>query len=163
MSTLVFPDIIELNEFGGNFQNYFQAVYAIFKNHFIDNNPTFDGIPVYTKKYPLTDGKYHRTFYHVTHEGEDEADRNPDMRRMERIKYPKFIADNNPHAELLVWIEKRKNEDRIHILNMEEGYLLVLAKRKNFLLLWTAFYLEYNHQRRKKLKKYDEYVKAKTA
>lgn len=163
MSTLVFPDIIELNGFGGDFKEYFRVVYSIFKGHFIDNSPTFDGIPVYAKKFPLTDGKYHRTFYHVTHEGEDENNRNPDFRRMERIRYPKFFADNHPNTELLVWIENIKNEDRIHIFNEEEGYLLVLAKRKKYLLLWTAFYIEHNHQKRKKIKKYNDYINAETA
>lgn len=161
--TLVFPDLIEMNQFGGNFENYFHAVYQIFKNHFIDNSPKFVGVPVYTKKFPLTDGKFHRTFYHITHEGEDEDDRTPDLRRMERVRFPKFMINEHPHNELLVWVEKRKKEQRIHIFNNDEGYLLVLAKRKGFLLLWTAFVLEYPHQKRKKIEKYEEYIKAKTA
>lgn len=161
--SLIFPDLIEMNEYGGDFEDYFQAVYQVFKNHFIDHSPKFEGVPVYTKKFPLTDGKYHRTFYHITHEGEEEANRTPDLRRMERIRYPKFIITSHAHSELLVWVENRKKEERIHIFNEEEGYLLVLVKRKGFLLLWTAFFIEYPHQKRKKIEKYQEYIKAKTA
>ena len=53
------------------------------------------------RKYPLVDG-IHRTFYHITHQGEDQKNRTPDLRRMERIKFPKVVIDNNKHPEILI-------------------------------------------------------------
>jgi len=116
MSTLIFPDTIELNQFGGNFANYFNAVYAIFENDFIKTQPLFKGDRVSVRKYPEVDG-LHRTFYHITHEGEDEENRTPDIRRMERIRFPKFVIENEQHAEILIWENKRGKDERIVLFN----------------------------------------------
>ena len=53
--------------------------------------------------------------------------------------------------------------DYIYILNVAESYLLVLNRRNDYLLLWTAFYIEQSHTLIKKLKEYETYKKAKTA
>ena len=84
---LVFPDLLMLNDYQGNFQNYFQAVYSVFEQDFIKSQPLYDGKKVSAQKHPEVDG-IHRTFYHITHEGEDESNRSPDIRRMERIRFP---------------------------------------------------------------------------
>lgn len=110
--TLSFPELLYLHDYGGDFQAYFSAVYSVFEKHFIKSNPTFDGIRVSAQKFPLVDG-IHRTFYHITHEGDDEANREPDMRRMERIRFPKFIITSCPHADLLIWKNQRKRDTRI--------------------------------------------------
>lgn len=85
------------------------------------------------------------------------------MRRMERIRFPKFKITNHPHAELLVWEKQIKGDTRIHILNTDQRYLLVLTKRSDYLMLWTAFFIEQDHTLRKKLQEYEAYKKAKTA
>ena len=159
---LVFPDLIYLDDYSGDFQNYFKAVYAVFENDFIKNQPKYKGLKVSTQKHPEVDG-IHRTFYHITHEGEDEQNREPDIRRMERIRFPKFVITNCSHSQLLVWEKSIGRDDRIHILNEEERYLVVLTKRKEYLLFWTAFYIEDNHTLKKKIKEYETYKKAKTA
>ncbi len=161
-TTLLFPDLIYFEDYQGNFKNYFDAVYQIFSAHFLKSNPNFEGIRVTAPCYPEVDG-LSRTFYHITHQGDDEQNREPDIRRMERIRFPKFKIENHPHAELLVWEKKIRRDTRIHILNIAERYLLVLNKRKNYLLLWTAFYIEHNHSLRKKRKEYETYKKTKTA
>jgi hypothetical protein len=159
---LIFPDLIYFEDHQGNFKNYFDAVYQIFSSHFLNSNPTYEGIKVTAPRYPEVDG-LSRTFYHITHKGDDEQNREPDFRRMERIRFPKFKIENHPHAELLVWEKEIGGDNRIHILNVAESYLLVLNRRKNYLLLWTAFYIEHNHIIKKKLKEYETYIKAKTA
>ena len=161
-TTLVFPDLIYLEEYQGNFKNYFNAVYQIFTAHFLKSNPHFEGIRVTAPRYPEVDG-LSRTFYHITHQGEDEQNREPNIRRMERIRFPMFKIENHPHAELLVWGKEIGRDKRIHILNVAESYLLVLNRRNDYLLLWTAFYIEQSHTLRKKLKEYETYKKAKTA
>ncbi len=159
---LIFPDLILFEEFGGNFKLYFERVYEIFKNSFINSQPSYNGFKVFAQKHPEVDG-IHRTFYHITHEGEIENDRKPDFRRMERIKFPKFCIDNYSHKDFLIWEKIVRNDNRIHILNEAERYLIVLTERKGFYLFWTAFYIEENHTIRKKKKEYEAYIKAKTA
>ena len=52
---LIFPELIEANEFGGNFQSYFKAVYAIFENDFIKSQPNYEGLKVSAQKHPEVD------------------------------------------------------------------------------------------------------------
>lgn len=161
-NTLIFPDLLCLEDFNGNFKDYFYAVYDVFERDFLKSNPYFEEIKVTAPRYPEVDG-LSRTFYHITHEGDDEQNREPDFRRMERISFPKFKIVNHPNRELLVWEKQIGRDTRIHILNVEQSYLLVLNKRKNFILLWTAFFISQKHTLRKKMKEYETFNKAKTA
>lgn len=76
------PELIMLSEYGGDFCAYLEAVYELFKKDFIENRPVFRGTRLGLKKHPMENGK-EATFWHMTSEGEDEATRNPDLRRME--------------------------------------------------------------------------------
>jgi len=160
--TLTFPPLLYFHEYRGNFTNYFEAAYKVFEADFIKSNPVFNGVRVSAQKFPLVDG-IHKTFYHITHEGEDENNRTPDFRRMERIRYPKFCIENCPNDNLLVWKNQRGRDIRLLIFNEDEGFLTVLTERKGFNLLCTAYFIEQNHSRRKLLKEYEAYKKAKTA
>ena len=159
-NNLMMPALVSLEDFGGNFTQYLEAVYAIFKHDFVDSKPSWEGKRFALKKYPMEFGKEH-TFYHITHEGHDEKDRKPDFRRMERIAFPRFMIDNAKHPTLKVWLKRINNSDRIHIMNEDERFLVVLDIRGKIFLLWTAFYIEYDHTLRKKTKEYEEYIKSK--
>lgn len=100
------PTKIYLEEYDGNVIKYFEAVYSIFKNDFVDNKPNFRGIRLGLKKYPLILDKEY-TFYHMTHEGDIETERIPDFRRMERIRFPKIMIDKSTHPYLKVWRNQR--------------------------------------------------------
>lgn len=159
---LVFPALIELNDYAGDFKNYFNAVYTVFETDFIKTQPKYEGLKVAVRKYPEVDG-LHRTFYHITHEGEDENNREPDIRRMERIRFPKFVIDNNTHAEILIWKNQRGKDERIVLFNETENYILILADRKDYFLFITAYFIGTEHRKRSLIKEYEAYVKAKTA
>lgn len=159
---LVFPDLILFADYQGDFKTYFEVVYKIFHTSFIAKQPLFNGLKVSAQKHPEVDG-IHRTFYHITHEGEDEANRQPDMRRMERIRFPKFIIENSSNGAILVWENQRGRDKRILLFNEAESYLVVLTERKGFYLFWTAYYIEQEHRKNKLLSEYQAYIKAKTA
>lgn len=159
---LNFPELILLNDFEGDFDSYLNEVYSVFHNDFIRSYPFFKGLKVSVRKYPEVDGM-HRTFYHITHEGEDEADRRPDLRRMERIRFPRFVIDNNIHPEILIWKNRRGRDDRIILFNEDESYVVVLAERGRYYLFITAYHVEHKHRRDKLLKEYRTYINTKTA
>jgi hypothetical protein len=161
-NSLVFPDLVYLNDYSGVFDEYFQAVYQIFERDFIRNPPAYEGTKVSAQRQPLVDG-IHRTFYHITHEGEDENNRTPDIRRMERIRFPRFIISSAPHNQLLVWKNQRGRDTRILIWNEEEEYLVVLTERPRYLLFWTAYQVTQKHSKEKLIREYKAYIKAKTA
>jgi hypothetical protein len=162
IASLVFPDLIYLHDYSGNFKAYFSAVFAVFEIDFIRNQPRYEGLKVAVRKYPEVDG-LHRTFYHITHEGEDENNRQPDIRRMERMRYPKFVVEQNKHPEILIWKNRRGKDERILLFNESENYIVVLTERKEFYLFITAYVVDTEHRKRSLLKEYEAYKKAKTA
>ncbi len=94
---------------------------------------------------------------------EDEGNRLPDFDRMERIRFPEFMMVSCPDDELLIWKNQRGRDTRVLIFNETQGYLVVMTERKGFNLFWTAYYIERSHSKKKLLKEYEEYIKAKTA
>ena len=162
MAALIFPPLETLEDYAGDFRSWFEAVYDLFVDDFVRSKPSFKGTRVNTKAYPLTEGK-NRTFFHITHEGADEQARLPDTRRMERIRYPGFFIRNSPHSELLIWENERGTERRILIFHEAEGYLVVLSKRADYVLLWTAYLVEQPHRKRKLIQEYEAYQNAEAA
>lgn len=155
---LVIPGIIRLEDFNGNWENFENAVYKIFKKDFISTKPLFEGQKISLKIHPTNNFK-EATYYHITHDGADEADRKPNLRRMERIGHPKPIIENNKHNSIKYWKTLRGNKTRILLLHEEEQYLVVLEERPNYILFWTSYYIEYKNQLKRFLIEHDEYHK----
>ncbi|WP_289760165.1 hypothetical protein [Muribaculum intestinale] len=157
---LELPELIELSQFGGNFVQYLEAVYEIFTNEFIRSRPIFRGTRLALKKFPVTDGK-EATFWHMTSEGSDEQNRLPDLRRLERIKWPSFIINNSEHAYLRVWENTRGTKTNVLIMHEYENYVVILRKGNDYLLPWTAYLIEHKWRKKKFIKEYEEYIKSK--
>ena len=162
VNELELPEIITLEEYGGDIATYLEAVYEVFKQDFVDTKPVFEGTPLGLKKHPYIEGKEY-TFYHFTHDGDIETERLPNLRRLERMPFPKPMIDNSTHPYLKVWRNKRGNKERILIYHEAETYLVVLEDRGDYILPWTAYLVEYSNRQRKLLAEYDAYIKAKTA
>ncbi|MAZ26590.1 MAG: hypothetical protein CL868_05860 [Cytophagaceae bacterium] len=156
------PDRIYLDDYKGDFSTYLDAAYAIFRNDFVVSKPIYRGVRLGLKRYPLHFNK-ECTFYHLTHEGNDENNRIPNMRRIEMIGFPRPIIDNSENNELKVWRNRRGNKTRILLFYEAEDYLVVLDDRGKYILPWTAYIVTTNHKRRKLIKEYEEYINAKTA
>ncbi len=160
----VLPDLIFLEHFGGDWLSFYDFVYLCFKEDFIKNPlKQFEGKKVGLKRHPLSSDNKEATFYHMTHEGQEEQCREPDIRRMERIRWPKYMMVNYKSDHLKVWRNKRGSNGNILIYHEEEGYLLVLADRGDYVLPWTAYTIEHRHRRQKVLKEYEAYKKAEAA
>ena len=151
------PPLVLLNDHGGDWAAYVEALYAHFRQDFVDSQPLFRGRRLGLKRHPLSQGK-EATFWHMTSEGTDEATRTPDLRRCERIRWPRPTIEHADEATVKVWVASRHREDRIHIWLEQDGYLVVLADRGDYLLPWTAFPIEREHTRRKLQKEYEAYV-----
>ncbi len=161
MIEITLPELILLSDFNGDYHAYMEAVYAIFELDFIKSKPVFRGKRLGLKYHPETHGKAY-TFYHMTHEGNDEANREPDLRRCERLPWARPVIENCDAWDLKIWRQVRKGKNRICIwleLEDESDYFIVLDDRKDYILPWTAFVLEYGHEKKKKQKEYDEYLK----
>lgn len=157
-SNLILPPLIELSKYNGDTGAYIEAVYQVFVRDFVIGRPLFRGTKLSLKKHPIENGK-ECTFYHITHTGQDEKTRIPDLRRMERIGYPRPMIDNSSDPALIVWENMRANKNRILIYHEQERYLVVLEKRSNYVLFWTAYLIEHDNRHEKLLREYLEYKK----
>lgn len=159
----------QLNECAdlSKFNTYEDATYELFLQLYESISFYFEEKPVIMKHFPPTytsrSGFYHLTCENYNHTG-NEDDRVPNLRRYERIKWPRIIIENIqrdcPH--LRVWKNKRHGKTNILILCVELKYVIVLSERKEgYLLLTTAYPIEYEHTLAKMLKEYEEYKKQK--
>ncbi len=153
---LILPDLIKLEDFVGNFHDFYEKAYSIFKADFVDSKPRYRGTKLKLKMHPYIDDKEY-TFYHFTHDGDIEKERIPNLRRIERIGYPRPIIDNSEHNDLKVWKNKRGRNERILIYHEKEEYLVILEDRKEYILPWTAYLVDKNHTKRKLLAEYETY------
>jgi hypothetical protein len=156
------PAIITLDDFGGNTQAFLEAVYEIFKRDFVDTKPRFRGKRCGLKKFSLIEGMEY-TFYHFTHDGDIESERIPNLRRMERISWPRPMIDRSDHPYLKVWQNTRKSEPRILIFHENESFLVILADRGEYILPWTYFLIDTQNRKRRLLQEYEAYKNANAA
>jgi hypothetical protein len=158
------PELLRLADFEGDWDTYLDAIYQAFRRDFVLSTPLFRGTRMVLKRFPVTDGK-EATFWHIISEGKDEQDRTPDMRRCERIRWPRPIIEMVDHEPILkVWENQRDGETRTCIWLTYENvdYLVVLARRKDYILLWTAYPITYPHQKVKLQREYEAF-KARAA
>jgi hypothetical protein len=153
---LYLPELITLEDYGGDSAAYFEGVYQVFVKDFINSSPVFRGKKLRLKKYPFIAGKEY-TFYHFTHDGEDELNRVPNLRRMERMPWPAPMINKSESSNLKVWRNKRGRHERILILHEEEEYLVILEDRKDYILPWTAYLIDYPNKLKRLLREYQAY------
>lgn len=156
------PEIICLEDYGGNYHSYMDAVYEVFARDFLNHHPAFGSYVLKLKYNPEFKHRAY-TFYHMTHEGEKEDERIPDFRRCERIPWARPTIEKAVEFGLKFWEQTRNGKSRVCIwMDVDNGdnYFVILDVRKTFVLLWTAFFADYPHQAQKKQKEYDAWLSA---
>jgi hypothetical protein len=142
------PPLVLLSDFGGDWAAYEAAIYELFCNDFLRQKLAFRGTRVGLKRHPLSLGK-EATYWHFISEGDVEAERTPDMRRCERIRWPRATIENCDAQGVKVWETTRNGQVRIMLWIEDADYVVVLSKREGYVLPWTAFYVEHPHRRKK--------------
>lgn len=159
------PALICLEDHEGDWDRYIDAVYARFREDFIDSKPEFRRKVLGMKRLPLTNGR-EATFWHLTTEGDGpEGQRELQLPRCERIGWPRPTIEHEADADVKVWEEQRKgrgNERRVHIWVERDDYVVVLARRRvgqpdEYVLPWTAFVVESGHYRRGLQRRFEKY------
>lgn len=156
------PLKIYLDSYGGNYNSYIDAVYDVFEADFIKHKTCFGAYTLALKFNPLFQKRAY-TFYHMTHKGEIETERIPDLRRCECMPWASPTIENVETWNLKFWRQTRqysKNRVCICLENKDDvDYFVILEVRSNYVLLWTAFVGEQKHETRKKLKEYEAWKK----
>lgn len=155
------PALVLLDDHGHDWAAYLRVVHAIFRLDFVNRPlPAFRGTPMALKRHPIIDGM-EATFWHMISEGGEggtEDDRTPDLRRCERIRWPRPIIEAVDTDRVKAWPTVRRGETRVVLAVADFSYVVVVAVRKNYVLLWTAFPVEREHQRRKYRLEYEAFA-----
>lgn len=148
------PGLVLFQAYGGDWERYLRALYAHFTQDFINSQPNFEGAPIALKRHPVIQGK-EATFWHLISEGELEGARLPDLRRCERIRWPRPVIEHTAEPVIKVWENERRSEKRICLWLESAEYLVILARRKGYVLIWTAFPVTEAHRKRKLQREYE--------
>ena len=148
------PSLILLNDYGGDWSRYFAELYRAFQADFMAQSMSFQGMPLSCKRHPLIEGK-EATFWHLISEGKIEAERTPDLRRCERIRWPRAIIEHAADPLVKMWENERKGEVRTLLWLESQEYLVVMANRPTYILIWTAYTVTQSHMKRKLRQEYE--------
>jgi hypothetical protein len=151
------PDLVTLRDCDGDWPKYLAMIYEHFCNDFVRSKPAYTGKRFALKRHPVSQGK-EATFWHLISEGKNEEERTPDMRRCERIRWPRPMIEAIKSDCVCVWRNTRGRNERILIAVDDFSYVVVLDDRAEYVLLWTAYSVEHDHQRRKFQKEYAEWI-----
>lgn len=152
-----------LEPFSGNWDEYIDRIYDIYCELIIKSDLRFRGMPVRPRYTPESKGKIHG-FWHVTSAGYIEDDREPDLRRCERIRWISWVIENvDEYDEITWWDERPKSNSREIVLWMEdEQFVVILAWRsQGYWLLKTAYLTDKKHKINSLRKKRKRFWKAR--
>ena len=157
------PGLLELQDFGGDWDRYFAAVHRAFEQDFGVPRPDFRGKRMGLKRHPLIEGMS-ATFWHFVSEGKGETERLPDLRRCERVRWPGALLRNEGDpSRVLTWEEAdpRRRSSKVLLTLTDFSYLVVIDDRGDYLLPWTAYPVEREHSRRKLARRREQALRQK--
>jgi hypothetical protein len=143
------PDLIPLQ---GDWSDYEDEIYEAFLNSFVQADVRFRGWRVTVQRRPETHGKGY-SFWHIISEAPDdrnrkEEDRIPNLRRCERVRWISWAIENAGREGFLWWENRRSGDTRVIIWVRDYDFAVVLAKRKGYYMLKTAYAEITDHRRR---------------
>ncbi|MFH1076757.1 MAG: hypothetical protein V1753_07980 [Pseudomonadota bacterium] len=137
----------------------FDDLYTLFKRDFVENKPRYRSISVWF--FPdMEDGK-ERIFWHLTHrEDKERGERLSDFRRSERLPWARPMLENPDEPEVLDWdYEEGNGSIKTYVWLKDFDYLVLLKKYPDGgRRIVTAYWIEYGHEKRKLLKKYQRRI-----
>ena len=133
------PALVPFSGHTDDWELYQESLFKIFQETLIDAPLRFMGMPVRLRRFPEEKGK-HFTFWHLISEGETEAERIPDLRRCERIRWTSWvIAGCGLNPDITYWQSRRKRSDNFVLWLEKAQFAVILAQRKGYFMLLTAY------------------------
>jgi len=150
--------------FGGHWETFIETVYQVFEQDFKHSRPSFRGLAVHHDS-RIEDGR-EVGFWHIVQRDDATAgERVPDLKRCERIPWPKPTIDHSTDSTVSVWENERKTsrhyglQKRVLIWLEEADYLVVMTAKEKFMILVTAFRVDDDSYKEKLRNERDEFYK----
>jgi hypothetical protein len=156
------PSLILLEDYGGTWEKYCNALYNYFEEDFLKSHPIFEGKNVLLWEASLIQDKHERFWHIIEKEGKDGV-RRPRMRCCERIRWTRAIIENYKTEDVFFWDEERYNRTRTHLCLGNWDYTVVLLKTKKCYYLFTAFYVEGEKYKKNLQNRYNRFKKTGVA
>lgn len=152
------PEIEELSQ-DSDPKLYINSLYDYYKNY-IKFGLYFRGKRVSCKRYPEFEGKDDAFNHLTTKDFHDNNGRQLDLRRCERLKWikPGMMGDHQGKDCFLKYEKVVRGKNRIHLLNKYDRYMIVLEDKGKYVLLITAYYIQFNNTLRRKIAEYKKYA-----
>lgn len=154
------PALVLFESFDGEWHRYLDALYEHFRADFLQTKPRFPRKPLQLRFNPKHDSK-ECCFWHIISEGPEEADRNPDFRRCERIKWPRPMIESFQGDRTRYWKNTRPTSrgpaSNIVIATSEFEYVTIIEERTDYVLFKTAYHVEQPHRRNKLRKEWERF------
>jgi hypothetical protein len=144
------PELLALETFGNDLDEYYEAAYGCFCDDFVANRPTLLGKPVMPGR-PGESGA-RETFEHFT-TSDTPWGRKLDPMRCQRVRYPLALIQAVPSDRVRAWREPHRKGHRLHITLPDFCYLVVLHERPKLYILVTAYPVFGEHKRKSLAKK----------
>ena len=158
-----------------SYKNYEEELYRTFRKIFFEDKLKFNNLPIRVDTNPRY-LEYETAFIHLTCKTESKTpkdlnDREPDLRRAERLHWIKYVIENYPCLEkcekcdgVLLYKEYFKGNERRERTKLffpNAQYIVILEKRKNYYKLISAFYIDRGFEDRNIKKYYNKYYEYK--
>lgn len=153
------PEPLNYDDFGGKWDKFLTSVYGIFERDFKYSRPIFKEHPIIYNS-TLVAGK-EEAFWHITSSSDIvTGNREPNMRRCERIGWIKSIIEHANDEYVKMWENKRGSSIHILLWLEELDYMVILRERRNRAVLLSAIYVDQNRRRRNLRKEWEQWTKS---
>jgi hypothetical protein len=139
------PQFLEISNVPGadtaeRWRTYMEVLNGVFLRTIFNGKLTFQGLPVNCRRIPESKGKC-AAFWHLVQEGYPEEDRTPDIERCRRLLWVAWVIQNASQISLVRCFPqtKRHGDQTWALWLLDYGYVVILAERKGYFLLKTAF------------------------
>jgi hypothetical protein len=133
------PSLIGMSDFGNDWDAYLEELYRIYLAEIVNGKLLFNGLPIRVQFRPMSHGKGFG-FWHLISEGKTEEDRVPDPRRCERVHWISWVIRNIEINKNIKWWKNKRGADiRVVLWHRDEKFVVVLAERKEYYLLRSAY------------------------
>lgn len=151
---------------------YIEKLYQVFLEDFIENTPYFHKKPIKIRINPK-ENHYEHAFIHLTgkstHHSFHPNDRTFDLKRCERLRWNRAIIDHYKchfscfHCQKILYYEHYyKNHIRINLFFSDVRFKVILEQRKDYFLLITGYYIDFDSTMLKEQKRFIKYQEQKT-
>lgn len=162
------PDLIELNDFGGDIELYIDYLYnGVFRQDFFVEGITFRSKKVHIVFKPKIDN-YEFSFVHATSTGPYEPDREWDLSRSARLGWIKPLIEAADSTDT-IWVwenvrrkkvgRKTKKSKNTLIFDSVNRFVIILSEEKKVWRFKSSYLASSQGKFEKFKEEYEEYIK----